>query len=129
MGQCLEISYCQKNKWDKDWMKMWFYVKTPGAVRTLEDRTTEKVHPYALKMKEMKPIYKVDPSVEVSEERKVCDKAFALACSSLGGRDLMKEMVASDFWQLGRRNEEFNMEMVQVLVFGPPEGAPYPSVW
>ena len=22
----LEISWCQKNKWDKDWMKYWFYV-------------------------------------------------------------------------------------------------------
>jgi hypothetical protein len=35
-------------------------------------------------------------------------------------------MVASDFWPLGRKNEEFNIEMVQVPIFGPPEGIPFP---
>jgi len=107
-------------------MKMWFYVKTPATSRTLEDGTTKKVRPYALKMREMKAIYKVDPSVEVSEERKACDKAFALACCYSSGRDLAEEMVASNFLSLGRHNEEFNVEMVQVPVFGPPEGLPFP---
>ena len=61
----------------------------------------EKIFPYASKMKELKPIYKADPSSEMSEEHKACDKAFALACYYSGGRDLVEEMVASDFWPLG----------------------------
>ena len=35
-------------------------------------------------------------------------------------------MVASDFWPLGRRNKDFMIEMVQVPVFGPPKGLPFP---
>jgi hypothetical protein len=35
-------------------------------------------------------------------------------------------MVASNFWPLGKRNEAFHIEMVQVLVFGPAEGLPFP---
>lgn len=97
-------------------MKMWFYVKSTDALRTLEDGTTEKIHPYVSKMKEMKPVYKVDPLVEVSKVRKACDKAFVLACRYSGGRDLVEEMVASDFWPLGHKNEEFNIEMVQVPI-------------
>jgi len=44
-------------------------------------------------MKEMKPVYKVDPSSKVTEEHKACDKAFAMACHYSGGRDLVEEMV------------------------------------
>ncbi|XP_021301870.1 uncharacterized protein LOC110429740 [Sorghum bicolor] len=35
-------------------------------------------------------------------------------------------MVAADYWPLGRRTDEFTIEMVQVPVFGPPEGLPFP---
>jgi hypothetical protein len=107
-------------------MKAWFYVKSPPASRTLDDGKVEKVFPYASKMKELKPVYKVDPSSEMSEEHKACDKAFALVCRFSGGQDLVEEMVASDYWPLGHRNEEFTIEMVQVSVFGPPEGIPIP---
>ena len=101
---------------------MWFYVKTPGVVRTLEDGSTEKVHSYASRMREMKPLSKVEPSAEMLEDR---DKAFTLACRYLGGHDLVEEMVAFDFWKLGFQNEDFKIEMVQVPVFGPPEGLPF----
>jgi hypothetical protein len=86
----------------------------------------EKVFPYASKMKELKPTYKVDPSSENSEEREACNKAFALAYQFSGGCDLVEEMVASDFRPLGRKNEEFTIEMVQVPVIGPSEGIPFP---
>ena len=94
---------------------MWFYVKTPGVVRTLEDGSTEKVHSYASRMREMKPLSKVEPSAEMLEDR---DKAFTLACRYLGGHDLVEEMVAFDFWKLGCQNEDFKIEMVQVPVLG-----------
>ena len=29
-GEKLEISFSQKNKWKKDWMQYWFYVRTSG---------------------------------------------------------------------------------------------------
>ena len=100
-------------------MKAWLHAPKDGKV--------ENVFPYTSKMKELKPLYKVDPSLEITEERIACDKAFALACRYSGGRDLVKEMVASDFWPLGHRNEEFTIEMVQVPVFGPPKGIPFPQ--
>ena len=68
-----EISFYQKGKWAKDWMKAWFYVTSPAASRTLDDGQVEKLYPYASKMKELKPVYKVDPSSAMSEERKTCD--------------------------------------------------------
>ena len=49
-----------------------------------------------------------------------------MACRFSRGRDLVEEMVAADYWPLGRRNDEFTIEMVQVPVFGPPEGLPFP---
>jgi len=107
-------------------MKMWFYVKSSAALRMLDDGSVEQIFPYASKMKEMKPIYKVEPLIEMSEERKACDKAFVLACHYFRGCDLVEEMVASNFWPLGRKNEEFTIEMVQDPVFGPPEGIPFP---
>jgi hypothetical protein len=125
-GPRCEISYCQKGKWEKDWMRAWFYVRTPAASKTLDDGSVDKVYPYASLMKELKPFSKVDPSQEMSEERLACDKAFALACRYSGGRDLVEEMVAADYWPLGRRTDEFTIEMVQVPVFGPPEGLPFP---
>jgi hypothetical protein len=73
------MSYCQKNKWVRDLMKLWFYMKTPISIRTLEDGTMT-VFPYALEMKEMKPLSKVDPLAMLLEEQKACDKAFTLAC-------------------------------------------------
>ena len=72
-GPRCEISYCQKGKWEKDWMRAWFYVRTPAASKTLEDGRVDKVYPYVSKMKELQPVYKVDPSQPMSEERRACD--------------------------------------------------------
>jgi len=126
-GTRCEISYCQKGKWEKGWMRAWFYVRTPAASKTLEDSSIDKVYPYASMMKELKPFSKVDPSQPMLEERLACDKAFVLAYRHSGGQDLVEEMVATDYWPLGRRTDEFTIEMVQVPVFGPPEGLPFPQ--
>jgi len=75
--------------WDRDWMKLWFYVKTSSSVHTLEDRSAVTVFTYMSEMKEMKPLLKVDPPATLSDKRKACDKAFALACRYFGGQDLV----------------------------------------
>ena len=35
-------------------------------------------------------------------------------------------MVAADYGPLGRRTDEFTIEMVQVPIFGAPKGVPFP---
>jgi hypothetical protein len=45
----------------------------------------------------MKPLAKVNPSKEVTPRREACNRAFALACLYFGGRDLVEEMVASNY--------------------------------
>ena len=37
-GEKLEISFTQKNKWSKDWMQYWFYMRTGGMISTGLDR-------------------------------------------------------------------------------------------
>jgi hypothetical protein len=65
----LEISYCQKNKWDKDWMCYWFYVQAFGVTSTHEDGKKITRYPLASVMTEMKPLTKVAPSSEVTPHR------------------------------------------------------------
>jgi hypothetical protein len=77
-------------------------------------------------MLEMKPLSKVTPSKEMTPEREACTKAFALACRYSKGLDLVEEMVVSDYWPLGKRNLEFHIELVNVLVYGPTSGVPFP---
>jgi hypothetical protein len=48
-------------------------------------------------MLEMKPLSKVTLSEEMTPEREACNRAFALACRYSEGRDLAKEMVASNY--------------------------------
>jgi len=43
-------------------MKLCFHVKTPSAMRTLDDGSTVTMYLYASKIREMKPLSKVDPS-------------------------------------------------------------------
>jgi hypothetical protein len=77
-------------------------------------------------MSEMKPLSKVIPSDEMTPEREACNRAFALACWYSRGRDLVEEMVASNYGPLGKRNPEFTIEMVNVPVYGLVEGVPCP---
>jgi hypothetical protein len=62
----------------------------------------------------------------MTPEREACDRAFALACHYFRGQDLVEEMVASNYWPLGKRNLEFRIEMVNVPVYGPAGGVPVP---
>jgi hypothetical protein len=96
-GERLEISWCQKNKWDRGWMKHWFYVNTTGMTVTYDDGTEETIWPLASVMSDMSPLSRVNPSTEVTPEREACDRAFALACCYSRGHDLIEEMVASNY--------------------------------
>jgi hypothetical protein len=62
----------------------------------------------------------------MTPETEACNRAFALACRYSGGRDLVKEIMASNYGPLGKRNLEFTIEMVNVPVYGPAEGVPFP---
>jgi hypothetical protein len=88
-------------------MKHWFYVKTSSMTHTYVDGSTETLWPLASVMSNMAPLAKVNPPVERTPEREAYDRAFALACRYSEGRDLVEEMVASNFWPLGKRNGHF----------------------
>jgi hypothetical protein len=111
-GARLEISWCQKNKWDRDWMEHWFYVKTSSMTRTYVDGSMETLWALAFVMSDMNLLSKVNPPAERTPEVKAYDRAFALACHYSGGWGLVEEMVAFNFWPLGKRNEAFHIEMV-----------------
>jgi hypothetical protein len=42
-GECLEISWCQENKWDRGWMEHWFYVRTTSRTVSYDDGTKETI--------------------------------------------------------------------------------------
>jgi hypothetical protein len=107
-------------------MRYWFYVRTYSVNRTFDDGTKVVCYPMASVMSEMKPLLKVAPSEEMTPEREAYDRAFALACHYFRGRDLVEEMVVSNYWPLGKRNPEFRIEIVNVLVYGPAGGVPFP---
>jgi hypothetical protein len=97
-----------------------------GQTITYDDGMEETIYPLASIMLEMSPLSWVNPSTTATLERQACDKAFALVCRYFGGQDLIEGMVAANFWPLRRRNDHFRIEMVQVPVFGPTEGIPFP---
>jgi hypothetical protein len=83
-----------------------------GQTLTYDDGSEETIYPLASIMSEMSLLCQVAPLAWVSTERRSCDKAFALACRYSRGRDLVKEMVAANYWPLGQRNNCFQIEMV-----------------
>ena len=105
----LEISFCQKGKWDRGWLEQWFYVKTYRVRSTTEDGEEVSEYPLTSRMEEMAPHTRVDPPEEVSPTREACDQAFAAACRYSGGRDLV-EIMASNYWPLGNNNPAFRLE-------------------
>jgi len=47
----MELSYCQKNKWEDDWEQYWFYAK----IGFPSDSSSEGVYyPFAAKVEELK---------------------------------------------------------------------------
>jgi hypothetical protein len=106
-------------------MRYWFYLKTYSMTQTYEDGTKEVRYLLAFVMLEMKPLSKVILSGEMTPEREACNRAFALACRYSRGRDLVEEIMASNYGPLGKRNLEFTIEMVNIPVYSPVEGVPF----
>ena len=94
-GEKLEISFAQKNKWNKDWMQYWFYVRTSGMTSTDDEGKKHTRYPLASVMTPMKPSTQGTPGPDVAKGREACDRAFTLAYHYSGGHDLVEEMVAS----------------------------------
>jgi len=101
-------------------------VKTYGVRSTTEDGEELSEYPLTSRMEEMAPHTRVDLPEEVSPTREACDQAFAAACRYSGGRDLVEEIMASNYWPLGKNNPAFQLEQVKVPVFGPEAGIPFP---
>lgn len=100
-------------------MEYWFYVRTPSVVAGANH---ERKFPFASTMTEMNPHCKVRPPAKVDAVCAACDLAFAKACKYSGGRDIVEEMVMSDFWLLGKHRPEFNLVKMKLPVFGSAEG-------
>ena len=106
----LEISFCQKGKWDHSWLEEWFYVKTYGVRSTIEDGAEVAEYPLSSRMEVMAPHTCMDPPKEMSPAREACGRAFAAACRYSGGCDLVEEIMASNYWPLGKDNPAFWLE-------------------
>ena len=83
-------------------------MKTYGVRSTTEDGEEVSEYPLTSRMEEMAPHTRVEPPEEVSLTREAYDRAFAAACRYSGGRDLVEEIMASNYWPLGKNNQLFS---------------------
>lgn len=104
----------------------WFYVRSLGY--TCEESDGKKVtrYPFASVMTPLEPRSSVSPPTKITAARAACNKAFAIVCRYSGGRDLVEEMVAANYWPLAKVKPSFCLEDVQDPIFGGVEGVPYP---
>ena len=72
-------------------------MKTYRVRSTTEDGVEASEYPLTSRMEEMAPHMRVDPPKEASPVREACDQAFAAACRYSGGRDLVEEIMASNY--------------------------------
>jgi len=92
----VELSYCQKNRWDDDWTEFWFYAKIgfPNA-----DGTGEVSYPLASKVLPVEHISQADFRRSAAGY-KDCVGAFGSAAGLIGGRDLIEEFICANIWPL-----------------------------
>ena len=75
-GKKLEISFAQKNKWSKDWMQYWFYVRTEVLTSTGLDGNKNTCYPLESVMTPMKPSTQGTLGPGTSEGREACNKVL-----------------------------------------------------
>jgi len=73
-GEKLEISFTQKNKWSKDWMQYWFYMRTGGMTSTVSDGKKNTRYPLASVMTPMRPLTRGTPVPRTEEGHEACDR-------------------------------------------------------
>ena len=125
-GEKLEISFAQKNKWSKDWMQYWFYVRTGGMSSTGSDGKKNTRYPLASVMTPMRPLTQGTPDLGTDKGHEACNRALALACRYSGGPDLVEEMVVANCWPLDRNRPTMTIEMVSLPMFGEGVRVPFP---
>lgn len=121
----LEMSFAQRNKWDKDWSHYWFYVKTSNV--NTRDKFRNKVvrYPLASTMEDMRPLTRL--TADVDKAREACDVAFGAACRYSGGVILWRKWWLLDSGCLGRKKgSKMTLEKVKLPVFGEAEGVLFP---
>lgn len=124
----LALSYCQKGRLDSGWCSYWFYVKTPCASYTRSNGMKVSIWPLASVMNTMAPKPRVEPKGGDSAAKDQCHSAFAQACKYSCGRDLVEEWVAADYSPLARNRRSFEIEAINIPVFGSSECVPCPKI-
>ena len=94
-------------------------MKTPGVIPKTGPKV--KKYPFASIIGEMKPSTRMRTPSEVDAERAACDAAFAKACRFSEGRDLVEEVVVSNFWPLGKHRPRMTLVRMKLPVFGSAE--------
>jgi len=117
----MELSYCQKNKWEDDWEQYWFYAKI-GFPR--EDSSGEVSYPLASRIEEFKHVTKADFR-RTAPGYKECCSAFASAARVVSCRDLIKEYLVTKVWPL--TNGWLPGSFLKVRVAGLKDRLPFPE--
>ena len=94
----IELSYCQKNKWEDDWEQYWFYAKIGFPT---VDSSEGVSYPLAAKVAEFKHTTNVDFR-RTAASYKECCSAFASVARVVSGRDLIEEYLSTKVWPLTR---------------------------
>ena len=92
----VELSYCQKNRWDNGCAQFWFYAKVgfPNS-----ENPTEVSYPLASRVAPVEHISQADFR-RSGVGYKDCLDAFASAAGLIGGRDLIEMFICANIWPL-----------------------------
>ena len=118
----VELSYCQKNRWDDDWAQFWFYAKVgfPSA-----ENPTDVSYPLASKVLSVEHISQADFRRSGIGYKDYLD-AFASAAGLIGGRDLIEEFICANIWPLSAGWDPNPFGKVRVR--GSKETVPFPKL-
>lgn len=92
----IELSFCQKNKWEDEWVQYWFYAKIAFSA---SDPSCGVSYPLAMKVRLFIYVTKADFRRTVPGYKDCC-VAFASAAGVISGRDLIEEFLAAKVWPL-----------------------------
>lgn len=90
--QRVELSFSQKNKWEEDRLRYWFYVMV-GCPDPLSPDTT--IYPFACKVEDLNITHISDYDAQSAGFKACCD-AFYLATTTISGRDVVDEALAAE---------------------------------
>lgn len=117
----VELSFCQRNKWDDDWAQYWFYAKiafpssssSRGSNFSLAVKAAKFDHVNQAIFKKSAPGFKE------------CSATFRKAACSIGGCDFVEEYLVAKIWPLsdGWRASSF----AKVTFDGLSESIPCPQ--